>query len=168
MSSPHVHSVQIYYEDTDHSGLVYHANYLRYFERAREHIFGVDELVRLYAEEGIGFVVYKAEVTFKAGAVFGDTVVDEQFATGEWAALGTDEMRGFVGWGMDSPDGTTFGWMDVGWDGEVLSIYDWAFSTNGSIAAGQTSEVSAVPGGTGLAALAMGAAGLRRRRNRSA
>jgi MYXO-CTERM domain-containing protein len=100
--------------------------------------------------------------------VFGDTVVDEQFATGEWASLGTDEMRGFVGWGMDSPDGTTFGWMDVGWDGEVLSIYDWAFSTNGSIAAGQTSEVSAVPGGTGLAALAMGAAGLRRRRNRSA
>jgi acyl-CoA thioester hydrolase len=74
MSSPHVHSVQIYYEDTDHSGLVYHANYLRYFERAREHIFGVDELVRLYAEEGIGFVVYKAEVTFKAGAVFGDSV----------------------------------------------------------------------------------------------
>ena len=74
MSSPHVHSVQIYYEDTDHSGLVYHANYLRYFERAREHIFGVDELVRLYVEEGIGFVVYKAEVTFKAGAVFGDTV----------------------------------------------------------------------------------------------
>ena len=72
--SSHVHPVQIYYEDTDHSGLVYHANYLKYFERAREHIFGVDELVRLSAEEGIGFVVYKAEITFKAGAVFGDTV----------------------------------------------------------------------------------------------
>ena len=102
-------------------------------------------------------------------SVFGDTVVDEQFAAGEWASLGVDdEVRGFVGWGMESADGTTFGWMDVGWDGDVLSIYDWAFSTNGSIAAGQTSEVSAVPGGTGLAALAMGAAGLRRRRNRSA
>ena len=74
MSSPHIHPVQLYYEDTDHSGVVYHSNYLKYFERAREHIFGVDELVRLSAEQGIGFVVYKVEVTFKAGAVFGDTV----------------------------------------------------------------------------------------------
>ena len=47
------HAVQIYYEDTDHSGLVYHANYLKYFERAREHLLGVDELVRLLKEDGI-------------------------------------------------------------------------------------------------------------------
>ena len=31
----HVLPVRIYYEDTDFSGLVYHANYLRYFERGR-------------------------------------------------------------------------------------------------------------------------------------
>jgi tol-pal system-associated acyl-CoA thioesterase len=68
------HSVQIYYEDTDHSGLVYHANYLKYFERAREHLLGVDELVRLLNEDGIGFVVYKAELTYVKGAVFGDSV----------------------------------------------------------------------------------------------
>ena len=74
MSSHHVHPVQIYYEDPDHSGVVYHANYLKYFERAREHVLGVDELVNLYNDEGIGFVVYKAEMTFKEGAVFGDTV----------------------------------------------------------------------------------------------
>ena len=66
--------VQIYYEDTDHSGVVYHANYLKYFERAREHLLGTDELVRLWTEEGIGFVVYKCEMTFKEGAVFGDTL----------------------------------------------------------------------------------------------
>jgi acyl-CoA thioester hydrolase len=71
---PHVFPVQIYYEDTDHSGLVYHANYLKYFERAREHVLGVDELVRLLHEEGIGFVVYKCELTFKQGAVFGDSL----------------------------------------------------------------------------------------------
>jgi tol-pal system-associated acyl-CoA thioesterase len=68
------HPVQIYYEDTDHSGLVYHANYLKYFERAREHLLGVEELVRLLNEDGIGFVVYKAELTFLKGAVFGDTI----------------------------------------------------------------------------------------------
>lgn len=70
----HVFAVQIYYEDTDHSGLVYHANYLKYFERAREHVLGVEELVRLLREDGIGFVVYKCELTFKQGAVFGDTI----------------------------------------------------------------------------------------------
>ena len=58
MTTTRSFSVQIYYEDTDHSGLVYHANYLKYFERAREHLLGTDELVRLLAEEGKGFVVY--------------------------------------------------------------------------------------------------------------
>jgi acyl-CoA thioester hydrolase len=72
MPRTHVHPVQIYYEDTDHSGVVYHANYLKYFERAREHLLGVDELVALYRDEGIGFVVYKAELTYREGAVFGD------------------------------------------------------------------------------------------------
>lgn len=70
----HRHEVQIYYEDTDLSGVVYHANYLRYFERAREHLLGVDELVRLLDEDGIGFVVYKAGLTYKEGARLGDTV----------------------------------------------------------------------------------------------
>ncbi len=72
MPAPHVHRVSIYYEDTDFSGLVYHANYLRYFERAREHILGREELARLYRETGIGFVVYRAELSFKEGAMFGD------------------------------------------------------------------------------------------------
>ena len=69
-----VHRVQIYYEDTDHSGVVYHPNYLKYFERAREHLLGTEELVRLLNEDGIGFVVYKASMVFKKGAVFGDTI----------------------------------------------------------------------------------------------
>ncbi|NOY90530.1 MAG: YbgC/FadM family acyl-CoA thioesterase [Deltaproteobacteria bacterium] len=74
MTDVYRHRVQIYYEDTDHSGLVYHPNYLKYFERAREHLLGVDELVRLLNEEGVGFVVYKAGMTFKRGAVFGDNI----------------------------------------------------------------------------------------------
>lgn len=71
---PHVHLVQIYYEDTDHSGVVYHANYLKYFERAREHLLGVDELVRLWTEDGIGFVVYAAKLKFREGATHGETI----------------------------------------------------------------------------------------------
>lgn len=72
MSREWAHPVQVYYEDTDHSGVVYHANYLRYFERAREHMLGITELVRLLEEDGIGFVVYRATMQFKAGARFGD------------------------------------------------------------------------------------------------
>jgi tol-pal system-associated acyl-CoA thioesterase len=72
VAEPHVHRVSVYYEDTDFSGLVYHANYLKYCERAREHVLGRGELVRMYREEGVGFVVYRAEMSFKEGAVFGD------------------------------------------------------------------------------------------------
>jgi acyl-CoA thioester hydrolase len=66
--------VRVYYEDTDRAGVVYYANYLRYFERARtewlRHL-GVDQ-ERLAAEQGIGFVVARAEIDFKIGARLDD------------------------------------------------------------------------------------------------
>lgn len=71
----HEHPVRIYYEDTDHSGVVYHANYLKYFERARTHVLGPDELVRLYRDEDVGFVVYKVNLHYRAPAVHGDELV---------------------------------------------------------------------------------------------
>ena len=77
----HQFTVQVYYEDTDHSGVVYHANYLRYFERAREHLLGVEELVRMWKTQGIGFVVYKASLTYKRGAEFGDTLTIDTTVT---------------------------------------------------------------------------------------
>lgn len=66
--------VQVYYEDTDHSGVVYHANYLKYFERAREGVISPDALVALWKKKGLGFAVYKANVSFLDGAEFGDTL----------------------------------------------------------------------------------------------
>lgn len=72
MPPTHVHPITIYYEDTDFTGYVYHANYLKFFERAREHLLGVERLARMYRETGVGFVVYKAELTFKEPAVHGD------------------------------------------------------------------------------------------------
>jgi tol-pal system-associated acyl-CoA thioesterase len=70
----HHTEVQVYYEDTDHSGVVYHANYLKFFERAREHVIGTKELAKMWHEEGIGFAVYKIEIGYFEGAVFGDTL----------------------------------------------------------------------------------------------
>ncbi len=72
MSTPHIFHAQVYYEDTDHSGVVYHANYLKFFERAREDIIGIDVLSDMWHNKGIGFAVYKTELKFHDGAVFGD------------------------------------------------------------------------------------------------
>ncbi len=70
--------VKIYYEDTDCGGVIYHANYLRYFERARTEFFaerGVS--IRDLMEEGIIFVVARAEVNFESPGRYGDVLVVE-------------------------------------------------------------------------------------------
>lgn len=54
----HQWPIRIYYEDTDAGGIVYHANYLKYFERARTEwlrSFGIEQDDLLAA--GIAFVV---------------------------------------------------------------------------------------------------------------
>jgi acyl-CoA thioester hydrolase len=58
--------VRIYYEDTDSAGLVYHANYLRFMERARTEwlrVLGFEQK-SLSENFGIVFVVSKCEVRF--------------------------------------------------------------------------------------------------------
>ena len=42
--SRHLYAVRAYYEDTDLSGIVYHANYLRWFERARSDLLRLLEI----------------------------------------------------------------------------------------------------------------------------
>ena len=72
--SPFQFRVRVYYEDVDIGGVVYYANYLRYFERARSEwlrSLGLNQ-ERLAAVEGVGFVVARAEIDFKAGAKLED------------------------------------------------------------------------------------------------
>ena len=66
--------IRIYYEDTDCGGVVYYANYLKYFERARTQYLedrglSVAELMKA----GRVFVVVHAEVDYRAPARYGDT-----------------------------------------------------------------------------------------------
>lgn len=70
----HHFPVQVYYEDTDHSGVVYHANYLKFFERARESILGIDVLSDMWHNRGTGFAVYQLKMKYNDGAVFGDSL----------------------------------------------------------------------------------------------
>ena len=54
--SRHLFPVRVYYEDTDLSGIVYHANYLKWFERARSdmlRLLGIEQ--RAAADSGAGF-----------------------------------------------------------------------------------------------------------------
>ncbi len=66
--------IQIYYEDTDFSGVVYHPNFLKYFERAREHVIGADILASLWQEQGLGFAVYRSDMLCHDGVEFADII----------------------------------------------------------------------------------------------
>lgn len=75
----HRHGVRIYYEDTDSSGFVYHANYLRFAERARTEMlrtFGFHHPA-LLAGDGVAFVVRHLAADFRAPAHLDDLLVVE-------------------------------------------------------------------------------------------
>ncbi len=70
--------VKIYYEDTDCGGVVYYANYLKYFERARTDYLEQRGLtVQGLLKEGTQFMVVRAEVNYKSPARLGETLVIE-------------------------------------------------------------------------------------------
>ncbi|MFD2179962.1 tol-pal system-associated acyl-CoA thioesterase [Veronia pacifica] len=74
--------IRVYYEDTDVGGLVYHANFLKYFERARSELLreiGVNQ-VELF-EQNTSFVVSRIEMDFKKGARFDDQLTVETWVT---------------------------------------------------------------------------------------
>lgn len=67
-------SARVYYEDTDAGGVVYHANYFKFAERARTEYLraaGWDRL-RQEKELGIAFLVRQAEIDYRAPARLDD------------------------------------------------------------------------------------------------
>ena len=70
--------IRIYYEDTDCGGIVYYANYLKYFERARTQYLEERGLsVAWLMKEGTVFVVVHAEVDYRSPAHYGDRLIVE-------------------------------------------------------------------------------------------
>ncbi|MBI5574206.1 MAG: acyl-CoA thioesterase [Elusimicrobia bacterium] len=68
--------IKIYYQDTDCGGVVYYANYLTYFERARtEWLAEKGVSVKNLAKQGILFVVAHAEIDYKSPAKYGETII---------------------------------------------------------------------------------------------
>lgn len=73
MSNEFIWPIRVYYEDTDAGGVVYFANYLKFFERARTewlNELGIDQVALL--NQDVAFVVKKTEVDFARPAKLND------------------------------------------------------------------------------------------------
>src|SRR5262249_54967187 len=77
----HHMAVRVYYEDTDFSGLVYHASYLRFMERGRTNylrLLGADQRALFEETEqeapGFAFVVRSMQIEFLKAARMDDVV----------------------------------------------------------------------------------------------
>ena len=94
----HIFPVHVYYEDTDLAGIVYHANYLRYIERARTEMvrdFGLDQTV-LKARDGVVFAVRRVEADYITPARFDEDLLvytTPLMATGARFVLQQDVRR---------------------------------------------------------------------------
>jgi tol-pal system-associated acyl-CoA thioesterase len=68
-------TVKVYLEDTDAEGRVYHANYLKYFERSRSEILEHQGLkLADWAKEDRLYVVHEMHIKFKRPALLGDSL----------------------------------------------------------------------------------------------
>ena len=73
----HVLPIRIYYEDTDLSGVVYHANYLRYMERGRSEFFrsvGIVRLAQMEGPEPTAWTLRKVELEYVRPARLDDLI----------------------------------------------------------------------------------------------
>jgi len=78
----HLYALRVYYEDTDLSGIVYHANYLRWFERARSdllRLLGIDQRAAIEAGEG-AYAVSDLAIRYARPARLDDDVLIETTA----------------------------------------------------------------------------------------
>ena len=93
----HRFAVRVYFEDTDLSGVVYHANYLRWFERARSdmlRLLGIGQRAVQEAGEG-AYAVSELSIRYLLPAKLDDTVTIESIAEEIGAASCRMHQRAF-------------------------------------------------------------------------
>ncbi|EDL49268.1 YbgC/FadM family acyl-CoA thioesterase [Erythrobacter sp. SD-21] len=79
----HLYAVRAYYEDTDLSGIVYHANYLRWFERARSDLLrrlDIDQRAAIEAGEG-AYALSEVNLKYLRPAKLDDDILIETRCT---------------------------------------------------------------------------------------
>jgi acyl-CoA thioester hydrolase len=73
----HLFAIRVYFEDTDFSGLVYHARYLHFMERARSDMLacaGIDQRAAFEGDEGV-YAVADLAIKYRAPARFDDALL---------------------------------------------------------------------------------------------
>ncbi|VVT10006.1 YbgC/FadM family acyl-CoA thioesterase [Erythrobacter sp. EC-HK427] len=79
----HLYAVRVFFEDTDLSGIAYHANYLKWCERARSdllRVLGIDQRAAMEAGEGY-YAVSEANIKWKLPAGLDDVLLVETTCT---------------------------------------------------------------------------------------
>ncbi|MGE7469565.1 tol-pal system-associated acyl-CoA thioesterase [Bosea sp. NPDC003192] len=100
MAGAHSISVRVYYEDTDFSGVVYHASYLRFMERGRTELIrnlGIEQRELFDGDAALGFAVRRMLIDFVRPAVMDDLLTVETrptLARGATMELDQRIMRG--------------------------------------------------------------------------
>jgi acyl-CoA thioester hydrolase len=94
----HTHQIRVYYEDTDAGGIVYHARYLHFAERARTEALrdaGIPHS-EMVAEHGAMFMVHRAEIDYSRPARLDDllSVETETMDVGGATVLLRQTVRG--------------------------------------------------------------------------
>jgi acyl-CoA thioester hydrolase len=94
--------VRVYYEDTDFTGVVYHANYLRYFERGRSEflrVLGAGNAALLDRPDPVAFAIIRLAIDFRRAARIDDALVvnttweaikGPRLAVRQWITRGDD------------------------------------------------------------------------------
>ena len=72
----HTMPLRVYYEDTDASGIVYYANYLKFIERARTALLRLVGITHsgTQAADGVAFTVRRCEIDYRAPARLDDEI----------------------------------------------------------------------------------------------
>ena len=73
----HFYYLKVYYEDTDAGQIIYHTNYLKYFERARSSLLNLLEInqIELREKHHISLVVRKANIMWYKPAFLNNTIM---------------------------------------------------------------------------------------------
>ena len=96
----HTLPIRVYYEDTDFSGVVYHASYLRFMERGRTELIrslGIDQRELFDAGQALAFAVRGMNIEFLRPAIMDDLLTVETAPAemrGASMGLGQRVLRG--------------------------------------------------------------------------
>ena len=67
---------KVYVEDTDFQGIVYYANYLKYFERSRSEFLSKNGIFqKMLIKEDSAFVIKEIKLNYKSPAELGDEII---------------------------------------------------------------------------------------------